>query len=114
HRALEVESARTRADHDVRTAALDAVALDRDLAHRRARADPDARLFREVDLDLAHLAADRARAFFEHALGFDVASGDDQIERRAEVVDLAVAGLDVGVHPAVHPFDADVAGLYAR
>src|SRR5207247_11182270 len=62
HRAFEVEGAGSRTDCDIAAVFRNAVALDGDLAHRRARVDAHARIPCQVHLDLYHLAANRARA----------------------------------------------------
>src|SRR5262245_11130015 len=107
HRAADLERARAGADDVVLRA------VDLDLAHRRVGHDPHVRCAVEAQLDLTHLAADRALAAVEAAAGLEVAGGDRQVDGSGETVDAAVASLDIAGQGALDALDAQVAGLDA-
>src|SRR5712691_3387522 len=94
HGALAIEGPFTRADSEL-VAACRANSVDGNLAHHRVGLDSYARRLFENDLDLAHLASDRAGTAVEAAGCGDVDGCHVQLKRTSKFADAAVAGLDI-------------------
>src|SRR5436309_9167018 len=107
HRAAHLERAGAAAD------GLVVDAFHHDLAQSRVRGDAHVGPPVELEIDLAHLAADGAGPAVEPAARLEVARRNGQVDRAGESLYDAVPRLHVAGDRALDSLDAKVAGLDA-